>query len=1197
MANARDVYNVDANKAGLSDPQNRQFDLSFPYLSQSHVSVTVNGTATTAFTYATSTRIQLNTGPTAGDVVVIQRATSPNTRLVDYQTGSVLSDEILDRDSLQAFYLAQEANDVAEIVLSKNASNLFDAGNERITNVANPTGAQDVATKNYLENTWLSSSDKTQLNALNTTNLNTVAGAVSNVNTVAGAITNVNTVAGKSTEIAALGTSGNVSNMDTLAASGVVGNIASVAGISSDVTTVAGKASLITSDFVSDLNTVAVTDVINDINLLAHSDVVSDLNQLATSDFVSDLNQLATTTNVNNLGTVAGIAGNVTSVAGVASDVSTVAGISSAVSTVAADGTDIGTVAGISSAVSTVSSNNANVSTVAGAVSNIGTVAGAVSNVNSVGSSIGNVNTVAGISSAVSTVAADATDIGNVSGSITNVNTVATNISGVNSFAAQYRTGSSDPTSSLDEGDLFYNTTANQLKIYNGSAWENAAPAGSGFLATSGGTMTGNLALGDNVKATFGSGDLQIFHDGLNSYLSDTGTGDIIIKGDYVRLQDSGGTNLLTADGNDAVSLFYGGGSRLSTTTSGINVTGTVQADQFNNDEALPDIRPSLLLDFANSKTLDPRITFTRGSTATYYDGHTTAKAEENLFKYSQDFTTSNWAKNGTATTGDNTTAPDSTTTADLIEVNTSGSFRGIYQNAVVPASTVYTASVYVKKSNYDYIRLALDAHLGNTFVVGLVSTDVNISNGTVISSSGTNSVTDVGNGWYRITVTVTTPSSGADRVRLWLFFANSSGTPNDTIPSGSQVYLWGAQLEQRSAATAYTPTTSAPVVKYQPVLQTAASGEARFDHDPTTGESKGLLIEEARTNLLPYSGAFDNGQWNKTRVNITANNLIAPDGTLTADTLIADTNSAEHYIQDNLTAATGTFTDSVYAKSSGDYLFAIRPVHVGADQGATQEGYFNLNTGTVHSTSSGTTASIEDVGNGWYRCSLTHTVSGTLSGSYAFRIQIYENDGSGGTVSIYAGDGYSGVYLWGAQREAGSFPTSYIATSGSTATRASDLPIMSGSNFTDWFNSIPLSGYVEYDFQTSAINQRLFSIDTNGYDPRLVAIGSVSNGYGPTIELYADGNFYTTLTSGATTPTETGTHKMAFAFADNDAANSKDGAAVVTDTSFVFPSNFSQLRIGSQANGVNLMQGTIKKLAFYPKRLPNATLKAMTTE
>lgn len=242
MANARDVFNVDANKAGLADPQNRQFDLSFPYLSQSHVSVTVNGTATTAFTFATSTRIQLNTGPTAGDVVVLKRATSPNTRLVDYQTGSVLSDEILDKDSLQAFYLAQEANDVAEIVLSKNASDLFDAGAQRITNVADPTAAQDVATKNYLENTWLSSSDKTQLNALNTTNLNTVAGSVSNVNTVAGAITNVNTVAGKSTEITALATTDNIQNMDDLAATGVIANIATVAGVAPTMSAAATNA-------------------------------------------------------------------------------------------------------------------------------------------------------------------------------------------------------------------------------------------------------------------------------------------------------------------------------------------------------------------------------------------------------------------------------------------------------------------------------------------------------------------------------------------------------------------------------------------------------------------------------------------------------------------------------------------------------------------------------------------------------------------------------------------------------------------------------------------------------------------------------------------------------------------------------------------------------------------------------------------
>ena len=135
--------------------------------------------------------------------------------------------------------------------------------------------------------------------------------------------------------------------------------IQTVAGIASSVSSVAAKASLITSDFVSDLNTLAVTDVINDINTLATSDIVSDLNTLASSDFVSDLNTLATSDVVSDMNTLAtsanvtnmatlgasGVVANIATVAGVSSAISTVAGISSNVSTVAGDSTDIQTIA------------------------------------------------------------------------------------------------------------------------------------------------------------------------------------------------------------------------------------------------------------------------------------------------------------------------------------------------------------------------------------------------------------------------------------------------------------------------------------------------------------------------------------------------------------------------------------------------------------------------------------------------------------------------------------------------------------------------------------------------------------------------------------------------------------------------------------------------------------------------------------
>ena len=172
----------------------------------------------------------------------------------------------------------------------------------------------------------------------------------------------------------------------------------------------------------------------------------------------------------SNVTTVAGIASNVTSVAGVSSDVTTVAGIASNVSTVAADGTDIGNVAGSISNVNTVASNISNVNTVAGANSNISTVAGANSN----------------------------------------ISTVASNISGVNSFADRYRVASSDPSSSLDAGDLAFNTSSNVLKYYDGSAWQTITADTDvktkvSANDTTAGFLNGKLVAGSNVTLTEGS--------------------------------------------------------------------------------------------------------------------------------------------------------------------------------------------------------------------------------------------------------------------------------------------------------------------------------------------------------------------------------------------------------------------------------------------------------------------------------------------------------------------------------------------------------------------------------------------------------------------------------------------------------------------------------------------------------------------
>jgi len=243
----------------------------------------------------------------------------------------------------------------------------------------------------------------------NLTNITTVSGISGNVTTVAGISANVTTVATNNTNVSTVAT--NIASVNTVAT-----NIADVVTVANDL-----------NEAISEIETAA-----NDLN-----EATSEIDTVSNS--IANVNTVGT--NIANVNTVAGNNSNITTVAGNNANVSTVAGISG----------DVTTVAGISSDVAAVENIASNVTTVAGIASNVTTVAGISSDVTSV----------AGISSAVSAVNSNST----------NINTVSSNITGVNSFAERYRVGSSDPTSSLNAGDLFFNSTSNTLRFYNGSAW------------------------------------------------------------------------------------------------------------------------------------------------------------------------------------------------------------------------------------------------------------------------------------------------------------------------------------------------------------------------------------------------------------------------------------------------------------------------------------------------------------------------------------------------------------------------------------------------------------------------------------------------------------------------------------------------------------------------------------------------------
>ena len=262
-----------------------------------------------------------------------------------------------------------------------------------------------------------------------TSSITTVAGIASNVTAVANDATDIGVVAGKATEIGRLGTSDAVADMAILGTNAVVADMAILG----------------TNDVVADMAILATNDVVTDMNVLGTSDVVTDMNLLATSTVVGNMNLLGTAAVVEDMGLL-----------GTAAVVADLALLGTA--DVVADMALLATSDVIS---------DMNALATSDIISDLNTLATSdiVTDMNLLATSA-NVTAMGTLGTS-----ANVTAISTVSGAIANVNTTASNIAGVNSFAARYRIASSEPSSDLDEGDLYYNTSSNVLFFYNGSAW------------------------------------------------------------------------------------------------------------------------------------------------------------------------------------------------------------------------------------------------------------------------------------------------------------------------------------------------------------------------------------------------------------------------------------------------------------------------------------------------------------------------------------------------------------------------------------------------------------------------------------------------------------------------------------------------------------------------------------------------------
>jgi hypothetical protein len=194
--------------------------------------------------------------------------------------------------------------------------------------------------------------------------------------------------------------------------------------------------------------------------------------------------------------------------------------------------------------------------------------------------------------------------------------------------------------------------------------------------------------------------------------------------------------------------------------------------------------------------------------------------------------------------------------------------------------------------------------------------------------------------------------------------------------------------------------------------MQTALADELRIDYDPETGECLGALIEEARTNLLTYSEDFSSAAWVKVNSNVSADTAVAPDGQTTADKMVEDSSTGTHEVSQSVTLnGDTTYTLSTFAKAGERNILRVAG-RLYSSWATFPNAFFDLSAGTV-TLINGLNAKIEDVGGGWYRCSVTGvTINGTPSAGPLFATIV------SGTYISYTGDGTSGLYIWGAQLE-----------------------------------------------------------------------------------------------------------------------------------------------------------------------------------
>jgi hypothetical protein len=543
----------------------------------------------------------------------------------------------------------------------------------------------------------------------------------------------------------------------------------------------------------------------------------------------------------------------------------------------------------------------------------------------------------------------------------------------------------------------------------------------------------------------------------------------------------------------------------------------------------------------------DGDMTFTRAGTATRVnEAGLVELVPYNLLSRSEEFDNISWQKLGAVSaTANQITSPDGNLTADLITSTTMPGFgANVIYSSIACTLTSYVFSVYLRAGSTTNVTLYVNRTAGAERV------------------SSNLTLTDT---WQRYSILWTGTATDS------LFFHIAPGGVG--IETGS-IYAWGAQLNEGSSALTYRKTVDRLDIP-------------RIDY--TDGGCPSILLEPLRTNLVKRSQEFDNTSFQKNVSSVSANTTTAPDGTLTADTWTGNGTSSTHYLAQVVAQSTSgvAYTQSVFAKKgTNDFIQIVGTISI---YDANSYANFDLENGVVGTIGSSATATITDFGNGWYRCTMTATATATAIGN-GFLLWLIN---SATSTRVETNSLATSVHLWGAQLEAGSYPTSYIPTVASTVTRNADE--ISKTGISDLLNPSEGTFYAEISALANDLTARILSLsDGTGDNTVQIRFSNASNQI--RLDIYGQSGSYR---STVTVLDITENHKVLikwgpsgiFGFIDGD----KYTLTLASGTGSGIPTALDRIKFSAFYGGV-LFYGKCKGVQIYKTALSDPQCQALTT-